>query len=45
LVVAGFEGILLYLFGGMALGLTMAFFPAIAQPTMRKITGVISQVN
>ncbi|SHF18083.1 PTS ascorbate transporter subunit IIC [Alkalibacter saccharofermentans] len=39
LVVAGFEGILLYLFGGMALGLTMAFFPAIAQPTMRKITG------
>lgn len=39
LVVAGVDGFLLYLLGGMALGLTMAFFPAIAQPTMRKITG------
>ncbi|NDL67843.1 PTS ascorbate transporter subunit IIC [Clostridiales bacterium F-3ap] len=39
LVVAGFEGILLYLLGGMALGLTMAVFPALAHPTMRKITG------
>ncbi|MGS0972332.1 MAG: PTS ascorbate transporter subunit IIC [Candidatus Izemoplasmataceae bacterium] len=39
LVVAGVDGVLLYVLGGMALGLTMAFFPAIAQPTMRKITG------
>jgi len=39
LVVAGLEGFALYVLGGMALGLVMAFFPAIAQPTMRKITG------
>lgn len=39
LMVAGLEGVMLYLMGGLALGFTMAFFPAIAQPTMRKITG------
>ncbi|MDO4436178.1 MAG: PTS ascorbate transporter subunit IIC [Cardiobacteriaceae bacterium] len=39
LVVAGFEGILLVLTGSLALGLTMAFFPYLAQPYMRKITG------
>jgi PTS system ascorbate-specific IIC component len=39
LTVAGLDGFLLYLIGGMALGLTMVFFPAIAHPTMKKITG------
>ena len=39
LKVGGLEGWVLYIIGGMALGLTMAIFPAIAQPTMRKITG------
>jgi PTS system ascorbate-specific IIC component len=39
LTVAGLEGILLYVVGGMALGLTMVIFPAITQPTMTKITG------
>lgn len=39
LTVAGLEGWMLYLFGGMALGLTMVFFPWIAHPTMKKITG------
>ncbi|MBU1144989.1 MAG: PTS ascorbate transporter subunit IIC [Firmicutes bacterium] len=39
LKVGGLDGWLLYLIGGMALGLTMAVFPAIAHPTMKKITG------
>lgn len=39
LMVAGLEGILLYLVGGAALGLVMALFPALAHPTMKKITG------
>ncbi len=39
LQVAGIEGLLQYVVGGMALGLTMVFFPAIAHPTMKKITG------
>ncbi|MGM0436059.1 MAG: PTS ascorbate transporter subunit IIC [Bacillota bacterium] len=37
--VGGLDGILLYVFGGLMLGLVMAFFPALAQPYMRKITG------
>lgn len=39
LTVGGLDGWLLYIIGGMALGLTMAVFPAIAHPTMKKITG------
>ena len=39
LVVAGFSGFWLVLTGAMALGLTMAFFPFLAQPFMRHITG------
>lgn len=39
LVVAGLEGFLLVVVGSIALGLTMAFFPALAQPFMRKIIG------
>lgn len=39
LEVGGLGGWLLYIIGGMALGLTMAVFPAIANPTMKKITG------
>ncbi|AIO18583.1 Ascorbate-specific permease IIC component UlaA [Candidatus Izimaplasma bacterium HR1] len=39
LTVAGLDGILLFIVGGMALGLTMVIFPAIAHPTMKKITG------
>ena len=39
LTVAGLDGILLYVVGGMLLGLTMVIFPAIAHPTMKKITG------
>ncbi|AHF75802.1 Putative sugar-specific permease [Sodalis praecaptivus] len=39
LSVAGFEGIQLIYTGSLALGLLMAFFPAIAQPYMRKIIG------
>ena len=39
LVVAGFSGILLVLVGSLTLGLIMAFFPYIAQPFMRDITG------
>ncbi|MEC9485716.1 MAG: PTS ascorbate transporter subunit IIC [Candidatus Izemoplasma sp.] len=39
LTVAGLEGFVLYLFGGLALGLTMVIFPAIADPTMKKIVG------
>lgn len=37
--VAKFEGAMLILIGSLLLGLTMAVFPAIAQPFMRKITG------
>lgn len=40
LAVAGFEGTELILVGSMVLGFVMAFFPAIAHPTMRKITGM-----
>ncbi|MFC2503120.1 MAG: PTS ascorbate transporter subunit IIC [Cardiobacterium sp.] len=39
LVVAGFEGAQLVLVGALTLGLIMAFFPFIAQPFMRDITG------
>ncbi|HEY8344013.1 MAG TPA: PTS ascorbate transporter subunit IIC [Bacillota bacterium] len=38
-IAAGITGAPLVIFGSILLGLTMAFFPAIAQPTMRKITG------
>ncbi|KAA8996998.1 PTS ascorbate transporter subunit IIC [Affinibrenneria salicis] len=39
LSVAGFDGILLVFTGSLTLGLVMAFFPAIAQRHMRRITG------
>ncbi len=39
LVVAGLQGAILVIVGSIILGFVMAFFPAIAQPTMRKITG------
>ncbi len=39
LTVAGFEGWQLVFTGSLVLGLIMAFFPALAQPQMRKITG------
>ena len=39
LQVAGLTGILQYVVGGMALGLTMVVFPALGQSTMKKVTG------
>jgi len=39
LTVGGLQGWQLILGGSLILGLVMALFPAIAQPTMRKITG------
>ncbi|WBF46814.1 PTS ascorbate transporter subunit IIC [Serratia rubidaea] len=39
LSVAGFEGVSLVFTGALTLGLVMAFFPAIAQRYMRRITG------
>lgn len=39
LVAGGMSGAPLVIVGSILLGFTMAFFPAIAQPTMRKITG------
>jgi ascorbate PTS system EIIC component len=39
LQVAGLNEVLIYIVGGLGLGLIMALFPALAQPTMRKITG------
>jgi ascorbate PTS system EIIC component len=39
LLVSGLEGVSLIIVGSLALGLTMAFFPAICQPFMRKIIG------
>ncbi|WP_078543686.1 PTS ascorbate transporter subunit IIC [Litchfieldia alkalitelluris] len=39
LVVAGFSGVSLVILGSIVLGFTMAIFPAMAQPFMRKITG------
>ncbi len=39
LVAGGVKGTLLIVVGSVLLGVVMAFFPAIAQPTMRKITG------
>jgi len=39
LVVSGLDGVPLVVVGSLALGLIMAFFPAICQPFMRKITG------
>ena len=39
LVAGGMGGAPLVILGSILLGFTMAFFPAIAQPTMRKITG------
>lgn len=38
-IAAGVTGIPLVILGSLLLGLIMAFFPAIAQPIMRKITG------
>lgn len=40
LVVGGLQGALLVAVGSIILGFTMAFFPAIAHPTMKKITGI-----
>lgn len=37
--VAGLNGMTLIVIGSLALGLIMSFFPALAQPFMRKITG------
>ncbi len=39
LSVAGFEGVQLIYTGSLTLGMLMAFFPALAQPYMRKIIG------
>lgn len=39
LVAGGVTGIPMVFWGSVLLGFTMVFFPAIAQPTMRKITG------
>lgn len=39
LAVGGLEGVALVAVGSMIMGFIMAIFPAIAQPTMRKITG------
>lgn len=39
LVAGGVKGTSLVVIGSILLGLVMAFFPAIAQPTMRRITG------
>ncbi|CUH97776.1 putative membrane protein [Propionispora sp. 2/2-37] len=39
LVVGGMNGIALVVVGSLVLGFIMALFPALAQPTMRKITG------
>lgn len=39
LVAAGFTGFWLVCIGSLSLGLVMAFFPFIAQPYMRRITG------
>lgn len=39
LVAGGVTGIPMVFLGSVLLGFTMVFFPAIAQPTMRKITG------
>lgn len=39
LVVSGLKGVPMIIVGSLALGLTMAVFPAICQPFMRKITG------
>lgn len=39
LAVAGFQGAMLVFVGSVVLGFSMAFFPALAHPTMKKITG------
>lgn len=39
LTVAGFKGTMLVIVGSLWLGLIMAFFPAIIQPYMRRVTG------
>ena len=39
LIAAKVEGVMLVVIGSILLGFTMAIFPALAQPTMRKITG------
>lgn len=39
LVAGGLKGVTLVIVGSIVLGFIMALFPAIAQPTMRKITG------
>jgi len=43
LSVAGFSGAMLVFLGSVSLGLIMVLFPAMAQPFMRKITGVTLQ--
>jgi len=40
LTVGGLEGISLIIGGSLILGLTMVIFPAICQPTMKKLTGI-----
>lgn len=40
LISGGMKGAALVIVGSIILGFIMAFFPAIAQPTMRKITGI-----
>lgn len=40
LLAANVNGVLLIIIGSILLGFVMAIFPAIAQPTMRKITGI-----
>lgn len=42
LTVAGFEGISLVFTGSLILGLVMAFFPALAQRYMKRITGMMT---
>lgn len=39
LAVTGFQGAMLVFVGSVVLGFSMAFFPALAHPTMKKITG------
>ena len=40
LTVGGLEGVSLIIGGSLILGLTMVIFPAICQPTMKKLTGI-----
>lgn len=40
LTVGGLDGVALIVGGSLILGLTMVIFPAMAQPTMKKLTGI-----